>query len=113
MTQQQLAERLGVSASTVGMYEQGRREPPIETLLALCSCFNVSAGYLLGSDTGHDVMDMLDEMRNRVRSDKKLMFNGVPISSEQTDRLFDAMYVAASVMFNSQCLGKDKQSESN
>ena len=30
MTQGDLAARLGISKSAVGMYEQGRREPPYE-----------------------------------------------------------------------------------
>lgn len=109
LTQQQLADRLGISQSAIGMYEQGRREPPIETILAMCALFNVSAGYLIGTDAGQDVRNMLNEMRNQVRSAKGLMFNGVPINSEETDKLFDAMCVAAEVVFNAQ--RKEKEND--
>ena len=34
LSQNQLAQRINVCASAIGMYEQGRREPPIETLTA-------------------------------------------------------------------------------
>ena len=47
MSQGELAERLQVSASTVGMYEQGRREPSADTLVALARTFGVSVDYLL------------------------------------------------------------------
>lgn len=51
MSQAELAARLGVSPSAVGMYEQGRREPSCDILLALSSEFGVTVDYLL---TGHN-----------------------------------------------------------
>ena len=47
MNQGQLAQRLGVSPSAVGMYEQGRREPSAAILVALADIFGVSTDYLL------------------------------------------------------------------
>ena len=49
-SQTELARRLNISASAVGMYEQGRREPSIEILVALSEEFGVSIDYLI---TGH------------------------------------------------------------
>ncbi len=46
-SQAELSERLHVSASTIGMYEQGRREPSLEVLVKLAEAFGVSADYLL------------------------------------------------------------------
>ena len=46
-SQAELARRLRVSASAVGMYEQGRREPAADTLVALSEIFEVSTDYLL------------------------------------------------------------------
>lgn len=46
-SQAELAKFLGVSASAVGMYEQGRREPSGAILVALASNFGVSTDYLL------------------------------------------------------------------
>ena len=34
-SQVDLATRLNISSSTIGMYEQGRREPPIDILVAM------------------------------------------------------------------------------
>ncbi len=46
-SQAELAGRLGVSASAIGMYEQGRREPSADSLVALSRIFGVTTDYLL------------------------------------------------------------------
>ena len=46
-SQAELASRLHISPSTIGMYEQGRREPPIDILVAMSKEFNVSIDYLI------------------------------------------------------------------
>lgn len=51
LSQSQLAEMLHVSASTIGMYEQGRRTPSIDMLVELSRAFDVSLDYLI---TGTD-----------------------------------------------------------
>lgn len=50
-SQSELARRLGVSASAVGMYEQGRREPAADMLVQMGKVFGVTVDYLL---TGQD-----------------------------------------------------------
>jgi len=47
ITQSDLAKLLEVSPSTVGMYEQGRRDPDTKTLAFLAEYFGVSIDYLL------------------------------------------------------------------
>lgn len=47
INQAELARRLGVSTSTVGFWEIGRRVPDIELLVKLSEIFNVSTDYLL------------------------------------------------------------------
>ena len=46
-SQAELAKRLRISPSTVGMYEQGRREPSLEGAVELSRAFGVSVDYLL------------------------------------------------------------------
>ena len=45
LSQSELARRLRISPSAVGMYEQGRREPAVEVLLAMAKIFDVSMDY--------------------------------------------------------------------
>lgn len=47
MSQSQLASKLSISASAVGMYEQGRRVPDLGTLIAISDLFDVSLDYLI------------------------------------------------------------------
>ncbi len=47
MSQAELAKRLSVSPSAVGMYEQGRREPSMDRIVALAGIFGVTTDYLL------------------------------------------------------------------
>lgn len=47
MNQTQLAQLLKISCSAVGMYEQGRREPSLETLAAIARIFGVSIDFLV------------------------------------------------------------------
>lgn len=48
LTQAEMAERLGISRSTIGMYETGAREPDFETLEKIADFFNVDTDFLLG-----------------------------------------------------------------
>ena len=48
LSQQQLADILRISKSSVNMYERGEREPSIDTLEAIADHFNVDMDYLLG-----------------------------------------------------------------
>ena len=50
INQLQLAEVLHLSPSTIGMYEQGRREPSMRTLVSIARELNVSTDYLLNTE---------------------------------------------------------------
>ena len=51
-TQDELAQKMKISRSTIGMYEQGTRKPDFEILDDLADLFDVSFDYMLGkSDT--------------------------------------------------------------
>ena len=48
LPQAETAEKLGISRSTIGMYETGAREPDFETLEKIADFFNVDIDFLLG-----------------------------------------------------------------
>ncbi len=48
VSQQELADLLGVSTRAWRFYESGEREPNISGLIALADYFNVSLDYLVG-----------------------------------------------------------------
>lgn len=68
LTQKQLADLLDISASTVAMYETGRREPDTQTLNKFAELFGVSVDYLLGREKTD--MERLEE--NLARLDPRI-----------------------------------------
>src|SRR5215212_2426175 len=50
MTQQQLAEKLGVERGAVANYESKSKLPHLETLIKIADLFNVSLDYLVGRE---------------------------------------------------------------
>lgn len=51
-----MADKLGVSRSAIGMYENGEREPNFETLELIADTFNVDMNYLLGKKPTTEVI---------------------------------------------------------
>lgn len=51
LTQNDLAKLLNITQSTIALYENGKKVPTLENLLALANYFNVSTDYLLGLST--------------------------------------------------------------
>ncbi len=62
LTQQQLADRLGITKSVVSYYELHERTPSPEILVKLAAIFHVSTDYLLGLEKNETVdLTGLDE----------------------------------------------------
>lgn len=70
ITQQELGKLLGVSPSTIGMYEQNRRQPDGDTIVKLSEFFDVSTDYLLGRT---DVKNQSEKISNAVEDDPELI----------------------------------------
>ena len=47
LSQSELAQHIQVSPSALGMYEQGRREPSADTMVALAGALGVTTDFLL------------------------------------------------------------------
>ncbi len=94
MNQAELAARLGISPSAVGMYEQGRREPSADMLVEIADLFHVSVDFLLrGLPSGQEA-DRLNEMLlSRIRAaDRRLESRADrPFSRQELAVLFAAM----------------------
>lgn len=70
VSQQKLADKLGISRSTVAMWETGGSEPDLDTLTKLAEYFNITIDRLLGRDeTQHvnndETLEFLDELHKR------------------------------------------------
>ena len=95
LSQAQLASRLGISASAMGMYEQGRREPSGEMLVALGRELGVSTDYLLTGESncrmdGEIYARMIAELVNA--ADQRLSKRrDRPFSRQELTTLFAAL----------------------
>lgn len=76
LSQMDFAKQLGLSKSSVNMYERGEREPSLETLEAIADYFNVDMDFLLGKSEhrsktawleGIDKSIDLDILRSQVK----------------------------------------------
>lgn len=61
LTQRELAKKIGVSASTIGMYESGKRFPEKEIEETIADLFNVNLNILRGIDTEY-IPEMADDI---------------------------------------------------
>lgn len=52
LSQQELADLLGLNRSAIGMYETGKREPNLETLEIFADFYNVDMNTLTGGKDG-------------------------------------------------------------
>lgn len=99
LTQAELGRALGVSASAIGMYEQGRREPDGKMLAKISEYFNVSLDYLLGSRReqaqNREVTELVDQMAQAMLDREGLMFNGKLMQAQDIQTVVDAMKLGA------------------
>lgn len=100
LTQQQLGEILGISPSTVGMYEQERRKPDNDIIRKYCKHFGVSADYLLceNGDEGVEIDDVIAKIRSTLLAQNGLMFNGKPLTSEELLKIADTVELSIKVL---------------
>lgn len=66
LLQSEVAKKLNVSTSTIGMYEQGRSKPDDEMITKLANMFNVSTDYLLDNDLNN--IDVSNDNKKLVQS---------------------------------------------
>ena len=94
-SQAELARRLKISASAMGMYEQGRREPSAEILVSMARELNVSTDYLLtGQPRTHtEARQAASTLLNRVAAAEKHLETRPdrPFSRQELAVLFAAL----------------------
>ncbi len=56
LSQKELADSVGVKATSIAMYENGARTPSIEVFLNLTKTLGISPNYLLGATDQRDVI---------------------------------------------------------
>ncbi|SDN32689.1 DNA-binding transcriptional regulator, XRE-family HTH domain [Paenibacillus sp. yr247] len=95
LTQEDLANKLGISRAALSHYETSRREPDYDTINKIASFFRVSIDYLLGrtnqpdSNLDQEIREFVDNLE---LSDEKILekfaltVDGKKLSSEEARR---------------------------
>lgn len=79
LTQEELAEKLGITRATVSNYEVGRRSPHITELKRIADFFGVGVDYF-GVVPTDEVFDLLSRARE--------VFNNPAVTKEKKDELY-------------------------
>lgn len=79
LTQEEMAKKLGIGRSTMGMYESGRREPNFDMLFRMARVLDVLVSDLLGDvekgtkeENDAELAALLDDLKNR--EDMRMLF---------------------------------------
>lgn len=111
MSQLKLAEMIGVSRSTVAMWETSGTQPDNEMLVTLSKIFGVTTYYLLGAeikpekptinakdekDIAKDLDSIMEKLTNK--EDGPASFNGEDMSEETTELFKDELERALRIL---------------
>jgi len=96
LSQMEFSKQIGISKSSVNMYERGEREPNLETLERIADFFDVDLSYLLGKT---DAARSPADSRRTVTDDdiKFALFGG---SGEITDAMYEEVKQFAAFVKN-------------
>ncbi len=101
-TQGYIANLIGVARTTYTAYENGTKQPSLETVNKIADVFSVSTDFLQGrtnnpTQLGHaekdekDIAKRMEEIKKDLSSQDGLMFSGEPLSEEAVESLMEAM----------------------
>lgn len=82
MTQQAVADKVGITRATLSNYEIDRRTPDLKTLRKLAECFGVGLDYF-GVAPADEVLDLLARAKDVFENDR--------ISDERKNELFEEL----------------------
>lgn len=109
LSMKELGKILGLSESTISLYEAGKREPDIKTLIKMADYFHVSVDVLLGRNETNAT-----EYRGTIRDVHSLsMVNFEKMCDEldehSLDRIHSVLYSLRRIQYNDALFSKDKQ----
>lgn len=99
LSQAQLAKKLNIGTSTLGMWETDKRKPNPDALVSIANYFNVSTDYLLGNTasergsapewaTEQDKKDLRKFLEDNANS---MTYGGEELTNEERQQLRVAM----------------------
>ncbi|MCF6464165.1 helix-turn-helix domain-containing protein [Clostridium sp. Cult1] len=96
LTQEELAQKISKTRSTIAGYETERKEPDYETLITLSKYFNVSVGYLLGETNIPHRYEEADEFLSKLKAE--LNNRGYDFDGKSAEELAEILSIALKLM---------------
>ena len=112
ITQAELGKALSISTSTIGMYEQGRRNPDPDMLCKIADYFNITVDDLLGRKPkltnpdasisnkieNRDIVKILDSLISDLNKKDIVFYNGDDeLSDEPRQLILQSLKVSAEI----------------
>ena len=90
LTQKDIAEKIGVSASAIGFWENGINEPKATYIYKLADTFKVSADYLLGLEDDFGVRTSTP-IGDDMTADEREMIKKIRLLPKESRNLIEQM----------------------
>lgn len=122
-TQGYVAEKIGMARTTYTAYENGTKQPPIDTTNDIATLLGVSTDYLMGrteipyqvNKDEKDIAKRMEEIKKDLENSDGLNFSGEPMSEEAVESLLEAMehVVRQTQRINKKYIPKKHRSDDN
>lgn len=96
MTQKELADWLGIGATTISGWERGAYTPDVDTLLLICNKLDVSFGDMCGIESSTNDFSFSAEEKNFLQVYRQLNSQGQKKLFERAEELYNLGYITNS-----------------
>lgn len=83
MTQEELANKVGISRSTINQYENGKAEPSEKNIINICNYFNITKDDLEMHDVGYDFLNRRSDFEDKLRKKEGFVRYSDPRETEK------------------------------
>ena len=103
LTQEELAQALNINRHSIGSYEEGRAEPKIDTMMAICKLFEVPVPAFVEKILSEMPKEELEMIRGEYKADiegKNLRVLPIQVDSEGNEKITVVAQKAAAGYMN-------------
>jgi len=98
ITQAELANRIGVVESAISLYESGKREPDISTLIKIAKCLNTTVDYLIDMPSNANNKTQQQQKEESLTEDEKQLLKAyrslIPSMKEHLLSMAESLSIA-------------------